>query len=57
LVADAASNVAGSAYDQQVWEECSRLITNCIIYYNATIWSYLFAPKERRGDAAGACTP
>jgi len=41
-------------YDQQVWEECSRLITNCIIYYNATILSHLFAHKTRRGDAAGA---
>jgi hypothetical protein len=41
-------------YEQQVWEECSRLITNCIIYYNTIILSYLFAHKERRGDAAGA---
>ena len=41
-------------YEQQIWEECSRLITNCIIYYNATILSHLLAYKERRGDAAGA---
>ena len=41
-------------YDQQVWEECSRLITNGIIYYNATILSHLFTHKTRRGDAAGA---
>jgi hypothetical protein len=41
-------------YDQQLWEECSRLITNCIIYYNAMILSQLFVYKERRGDAAGA---
>ena len=41
-------------YDQQLWEECSRLVTNCIIYYNATILSHLFAHKERRGDTAGA---
>jgi Tn3 transposase DDE domain len=41
-------------YDQQVWEECSRLITNCIIYYNTTILSHLFTHKTRRGDAAGA---
>jgi len=32
-------------YEQQVWEECSRLLTNCIIYYNATILSHLFAHK------------
>jgi TnpA family transposase len=28
-------------YEQQIWEECSRLITNCIIYYNASILSNL----------------
>jgi TnpA family transposase len=41
-------------YDQQVWEECSRLITNCIIYYNAMILSHLFTQKTRCGDVAGA---
>ncbi|CAA9372216.1 MAG: Transposase, partial [uncultured Chloroflexia bacterium] len=25
--------------DQQLWHECSRLITNCIIFYNTTILS------------------
>lgn len=25
--------------DQQVWGECSRLLANCIIYYNASILS------------------
>lgn len=28
-----------SEEDQRLWSECSRLITNCIIYYNATILS------------------
>jgi hypothetical protein len=23
--------------EQQLWNECCRLITNCIIYYNASI--------------------
>jgi Tn3 transposase DDE domain len=41
-------------YEQQLWEECSRLITNCIIYYNATLLSHLLTHKERHGDAAGA---
>jgi TnpA family transposase len=41
-------------YEQQLWEECSRLMTNGIIYYNATILSQLFTHKERLGDAAGA---
>src|SRR5436190_10871795 len=30
-----------TAYEQQLWEECSRLVANCIIYYNATILSRL----------------
>ena len=28
-------------YEQQIWGECSRLITNCIICYNTTILSRL----------------
>ena len=42
-----------TAYEQEIWEECSRLITNCIIYYNATILSHLLAYKERLGDLQG----
>ena len=41
-------------YEQQLWEECSRLITNGLIYYNGTILSHLFTHKGRLGDAAGA---
>jgi hypothetical protein len=37
-------------YEQQIWNECSRLITNCIIYYNATILSTLLSLKESAGD-------
>ena len=47
-------NMTTSLYEQQIWEECSRLITNCIIYYNATILSHLHTHKERLGDTAGA---
>jgi TnpA family transposase len=36
--------------EQQIWNECARLITNCIIYYNATILSNLLSYKERTGD-------
>lgn len=36
--------------DQQIWNECSRLITNCIIYYNATILSRLIEIKIEAGD-------
>ena len=41
-------------YEQHLWGECSRLLTNCIIAYNATILSHLLAHKERSGDAPGA---
>jgi Tn3 transposase DDE domain len=41
-------------YEQQLWEECSRLVTNSIIYDNAAILSDLFTHKEHLGDAAGA---
>jgi hypothetical protein len=37
-------------HDQQLWGECSRLLTNDIIYYNATILSNLLAYKEAQGD-------
>jgi TnpA family transposase len=40
-------------HDQHLWEECSRLLTNAIIYYNATILSHLLTDKETRGDTAG----
>jgi TnpA family transposase len=36
--------------DQQIWGECSRLITNCIIYYNAVILSQLFEAKLQNGN-------
>lgn len=38
-------------HEQQIWNECSRLITNCIIYYNATILSDLLQLKEKEGEA------
>jgi TnpA family transposase len=37
-------------YEQQLWGECSRLLTTCIIAYNATLLSRLLAHKERTGD-------
>ncbi len=41
-------------YEQQIWNECSRLIANCIIHYNATILSTLLELKEKSGDAQAA---
>jgi len=40
--------------EQQLWNECSRLLTNCIICYNATILSNLLSHKEKTGDPQGA---
>ncbi len=39
--------------DQQLWSECSRLITNAIIFYNAMILSRLLAHKEASGNTDG----
>jgi hypothetical protein len=36
--------------EQQIWSECSRLISNCIIYYNATLLSRLLELREEIGD-------
>lgn len=33
-------------YEQKLWGECSRLITNCVIYYNAVILSHLWARNQ-----------
>ncbi len=40
--------------DQGLWHECSRLITNCIIFYNTSILSGLWTHKEAAGNMAGA---
>lgn len=40
-------------YEQQLWNECSRLITNCIVHYNATILSNLLSYKEKIADSQG----
>ena len=38
-----------SEYEQQIWNECSRLLTNCILYYNISILSNLLERKESAG--------
>jgi len=40
-------------YEQQLWGECSRLITNSIIYYNACLLSQVLAYKEKGEDSEG----
>lgn len=35
--------------EQQVWGECARLLTNCIIYYNSSILSTILTYNESIG--------
>jgi TnpA family transposase len=35
--------------EQNIWNECARFITNCIIYYQAYILSALLTQKEKAG--------
>ncbi len=41
-------------YEQQFWNECSRLIINSIIFYYATILSNLLLLKQENGDSQPA---
>src|SRR5208283_4940487 len=36
--------------EQQIWAECSRLLANCVIYYNASILSELLKRFEFQGN-------
>jgi Tn3 transposase DDE domain-containing protein len=36
--------------EQQLWSECSRLLANCVIYYNASLLSELLEYAERETD-------
>jgi TnpA family transposase len=38
--------------EQQLWNECGRLIANCIIFYNATILSNVMRYQVENGDQA-----
>lgn len=40
----------GSDYEVDLWNECARLVANCIIYYNAIILSKLFQRYEKEGN-------
>ena len=44
----------GLRWTYSLWGEGARLLTNCIIYYNALLLSQLAAHKIRLGDAQGA---
>jgi TnpA family transposase len=36
--------------EQQVWNECSRLIANAVIYYNSVLLSRVYEQKQATGD-------
>jgi TnpA family transposase len=36
--------------EQQIWNECSRLITNAMIYYNTALLSRVYEQKRAAGD-------
>jgi hypothetical protein len=40
-------------YEQDLWSECSRLIANCIIFYNASILSRLLEHKQQTRQLQG----
>ena len=40
--------------EQLIWNECGRLIANCVIFYNAMILSNVLHYQTDRGDAAAA---
>jgi Tn3 transposase DDE domain len=39
-----------SEAEQQIWNECSRLIANAIIYYNTLLLSRVYEQKAAAGD-------
>ncbi|MEE8056514.1 MAG: Tn3 family transposase [Pseudomonadales bacterium] len=43
----------GSDSQVELWNDCARLISNCIIYYNSAILSNLLARVEKKGDTRG----
>jgi TnpA family transposase len=43
-----------SQHEQEVWNECARLIGNAVVYYNALILSEALAELELRVDLASA---
>jgi hypothetical protein len=40
--------------EQQIWNECSRLIANAVIYYNTLLLSRVYAQKQAAGDHVAA---
>ncbi len=40
--------------EQELWNECSRLLVNAILYYNMIMLSQAVTRREQRGDTTGA---
>lgn len=40
-----------SEHDQQIWNACSQLLTNCVIYYNSLLLSEFLLAKQQQGDS------
>jgi Tn3 transposase DDE domain len=40
--------------EHELWNECSRLLINAILYYNMILLSEAVARREQRGDVVGA---
>jgi TnpA family transposase len=40
--------------EQQIWNECGRLIANCVIFYNAMILSNVLQYQTEKGDGVAA---
>ena len=40
--------------EQELWNECSRLLINAILYYNMILLSEAVARREQRGEITGA---
>jgi TnpA family transposase len=40
--------------EQELWNECSRLLVNAILYYNMIMLSEAVTRREQRGDTTGA---
>lgn len=45
---------ARSQHEQEVWNECSRLVGNAVVYYNSLILSEALAELESRGALTSA---
>jgi len=43
-----------SQHEQEVWNECARLVGSAVVYYNALIQSEALTELELRGDLASA---